>query len=110
MDSINVPFMVPGDDYAPECRKCLSLWSVCEKTAADVKRIRHQHYNCHGWTHCSEDCCGPCPYCGWCEGLDEEEWKYNEVTGQMEEADPDYSEAKLKDTTGIDWDLDVNYD
>jgi hypothetical protein len=110
MDSINFSFIVPGSDYEYECRRCLSLWDESNKTTADIKKIRQSHYNCHGWTHCSIDCCGPCPTCGYCDGLDEEEWNYNEDTGQMEEEDPEYSEAKLKDTTGIDWDVGINYD
>ena len=35
---------------------------------------------------------------------------YNEVTGQMEELDPEYTEAKLKDNTDIDWEVDSKYD
>ena len=74
MDSINFAFIVPGSEYDYECRSCIALWKDSDKTPEDVGRIRQEHNSCHGWNHCSIDCCGPCPI---------------EVTGQM------VTEAKL---------------
>lgn len=110
MDSINFAFILPGNDYDVECRSCLTLWKDSEKTPEDVGRIRREHNGCHGWNHCSIDCCGPCPVCGYCDGLEEEDWTYNKVTGQMEERDQTYSEALLTDDTAIDWEVDSQYD
>lgn len=110
MDSINFAFIVPGSEYDYECRSCITLWKDSDKTPEDIRTIRQRHNSCHGWNHCSIDCCGPCPFCGYCDGLDEEEWDYNEVTGQMEELDPEYTEAKLKDNTDIDWEVGSKYD
>ena len=103
MDSINFAFIVPGSEYDYECRSCITLWKDSDKTPEDIRTIRQRHYSCHGWNHCSIDCCGPCPVCGYCDGLDE-------VTGQMEELDPEYTEAKLKDNTDIDWEVGSKYD
>ena len=113
MDSINFAFIVPGDGYDDDCHRCSELWEESEKRPEDTRRIRSAHNDCHGWTHCDIDCCGPCPYCGYCDGLDEEEWNYNKDTGQMEKDDPEYSESKSRDNTeytDADWKQDSKYD
>tara|TARA_R110002110_G_scaffold206061_2_gene418223 strand:- start:45 stop:383 length:339 start_codon:yes stop_codon:yes gene_type:complete len=112
MDSINFAFILPGSDwchYIP-CHRCLKSWEDSDKQPKDIRRIRSNHNSCHGWNHCHIDCCGPCPYCGYCDGLDE--WELDE-DGDIIPENPEYSESKLKDPTAYteeEWKQDQNYD
>ena len=82
---------------------CLESWEDSDKQPEDILIIRSAHNSCHGWNHCHIDCCGPCPYCGYCDGLEEE----------IVPEDPEYTEVKLQDNTEYteaDWKQDSNYD
>ena len=108
MDSINFAFIVPGDSYDDDCHRCEALWEESEKRPEDIRIIRSAHNSCHGWNHCHIDCCGPCPYCGYCDGLDDWDLDENEVP-----EDPEYSESKLQDNilySPTEWDSDRSWD
>ena len=120
MDSINFIFIVPGDHYDEDCYRCQELWEESDKTAADVRRIRGLHYDCHGWTHCDMGCCGPCPTCGYADGI--EEYYDNpiridevlnrvvEMTDEEVEEEKKYLPADLEDVEETDWSLDESFD
>lgn len=44
-----------------DCYHCARL--AGEKNATQ-KDLDTEHEKCHGWTHCGDDCCGKCSYCG----------------------------------------------
>ena len=114
MDSINFAFIVPGDGYEDTCHRCEEMWGESEKRPKDIRIIRSAHNDCHGWNHCHIDCCGPCPYCGYCDGMDG--WglaEDGETNAFHFTEDPEYSEVKLQDNieyTEADWKQDSNYD
>ena len=120
MDSINFAFIVPGDEYNDDCHQCAELWEESEKRPEDLRRIRSAHNNCHGWTHCEIDCCGPCPYCGWCEGIEEyydNPIRFDKVLNRVVEmTDEELEEAKkyvpadLEDVDNTDWSRDEAFE
>ena len=75
MNSINWAFIPPvaeWDDDEP-CHACVELWK--DSSTKTAREIWNDHRDCHGWNHCECNCCGPCPYCGWCwddDDLEEE--------------------------------------
>ena len=42
------------------CYKCKELI----KEGRSMKYVLGDHDDCHGWTHCGDECCGPCSFCG----------------------------------------------
>lgn len=42
------------------CYECKELL----EEGARLEVVKKNHKFCHGWTHCGEDCCGPCTFCG----------------------------------------------
>jgi len=109
MNSINFAFIIQPNEYDPQCYSCVNLWKNSDKTVIAIKTIMEKHRGCHGWNHCHIDCCGPCPTCGYCDGLDDDDWEIEEITGNVRRVDPEYQEAFLKDTTELDWDIDAKY-
>lgn len=119
MNSINFVFIVPGDCESEVCYTCQELWEECDQTAEDAKRIRAAHYDCHGWNHCDIQCCGPCPTCGYCDGIEEyyeNPIRFDEVLNcvvemteeELEEAKK-YTPADLEgDNT--DWSIDEAFE
>ena len=43
-----------------DCYNCIDL----KKEGLSDKKINEEHDSCHGWTHCGDECCGACSYCG----------------------------------------------
>lgn len=59
-----IPKKYDGDD----CYRCEDM----ERGGKSIEDMVEEHDNCHGWNHCGPECCGECPYCGVCIGLDAE--------------------------------------
>jgi hypothetical protein len=85
-----------------ECYRCLEMLD----DGKSLKEVLIDHEDCHGWTHCEIDCCGPCPFCGWCD------------MGEDEDEDEDYSEEgpdhwrdkELMEDDGVDYKSDYKVD
>ena len=51
----------PNKDYdGDDCFICEDM----VKEGCSQEDIDKEHADCHGWTHCGEDCCGFCLHCG----------------------------------------------
>ncbi len=120
MNSINFAFIIPADSWSDTCSTCQEEWNDSKQTAEDARRIRAAHYDCHGWTHCEVECCGPCPTCGWCDGVeeyfdnpvrfDETLHRLVEMTDEEVEEAKKYIPADLEDADEIDWSFDEAFE
>ena len=43
-----------------ECEDCARMI----KKGEEVEKVKEDHESCHSWTHCVDEFCGSCPYCG----------------------------------------------
>lgn len=81
MNSINWAFIPPLAELDDEsCPACVELWKDSStqtlhswRMTQTAREIWNDHRDCHGWNHCECNCCGPCPYCGFC--FDGDDWE-----------------------------------